>query len=102
MPAQALQLVKVAGSQMAGSQQTSEGYSLPNPENIFSSKDMKRQKNYAFLISSYHHFIKRKVSIKSSHSNWIQLVLRKAHYFVTRHCNLGIQGIQRWDKSAGT
>lgn len=27
MPSQALQMVKVAGSQMAGSQQTSEGYS---------------------------------------------------------------------------
>ena len=41
MPAQALQTVKVAGSQMAGSQQTSEGYSPPDPENILPSKDMK-------------------------------------------------------------
>lgn len=73
MPAQALQTVKVAGSQMAGSQQTTEGYSPPDPENILPSKDMKIQKkkpqNYAFLISHYHHFIKLKVSIKSSHSN---------------------------------
>lgn len=104
MPAQALQTVKVAGSQMAGSQQTSEGYSPPDPENILPSKDMKihTQKNYAFLISHYHHFIKLKVSMKSSHSNWVQLVLGKAHYFVMRHHNLGSQGIQRWDESAGT
>lgn len=44
MPAQALQTVKVAGSQMAGSQQTTEGYSPPDPENILPSKDMKIQK----------------------------------------------------------
>lgn len=43
MPAQAPD-VKVAGSQMAGSQQTSEGYSPPDPENILPSKDMKIQK----------------------------------------------------------
>lgn len=38
----------------------------------------------------YHHFIKLKVSMKSSHSNWVQLVLQeKCHYFVMRHHNLG-------------
>ena len=49
------------------------------------TKQTNEQKTYAFLISHYHRFIKIKVSIKSSHSNWIQLVLGKAHYFVMRH-----------------
>lgn len=43
-PAQALQMVKVSGSQMAGSQRTSEGHSPPNPEIILPSKDIKKKK----------------------------------------------------------